>query len=80
MISVQAAACTENQGLPYTRFWTSDAPLDVRLWLEAVVNDVTVQRPLRARKPTSRCLGIDPHDSDVGDSRRRDQACAADDS
>ena len=29
---------------------------NVRFWLEAVVSDVTVQRPLRARKPTSRCL------------------------
>ncbi len=29
----------------------------VAFWLEAVVSDVTVQRPLRARKPTFRCRG-----------------------
>ena len=33
-------------GFPYTRFWTSDAPLDVRLWLKADQNAGPAIRPL----------------------------------
>ncbi len=39
---------------PYTRFWTSDAPLDVRLWLLADISGGCDLRLLYPRKRTFR--------------------------
>ena len=45
-------------GFPYTRFWTSDAPLDVRFWLKADIHPHSDLRPLYPRKQTSRWVPL----------------------
>ena len=45
-------------GFPYTRFWTSDAPLDVRLWLLADIQPHPELRPLYPRKRTFFSTGV----------------------
>ena len=42
----------------FNRFWTSDTPLDVRLWLEADIHPHSDLRPLHPRKQTSRWVPL----------------------
>ena len=53
--SIPEAELAVSEGVfPYTRFWTSDAPLYVRLWLLADIQPHPELRPLYPRKRTSR--------------------------
>ena len=75
-----ARDCCFRGGFPYTQFWTSDAPLDVRFWLLADIQRGSTERPALALKRTSRALvKTQPRHHYIGSPERAQDAVAGED-